>query len=336
MSIEHFSYQKSGVFKDKLFAKRALEFNRLIKIDEVDEISPGVFVINDQKIKEIYDNPVYIQESDGIGSKEKLLTCQNIISGHDLVIANTNDLLRWGAKPITVQINFEFTEIDTMQFDGVMLGAAMACCETGCKVTGGETAQRPDFLPKGKYHLGATITGVVEKDKIISGENSQAGDIVLGLPSNGLHTNGYTLVEKLTSKFGIDVKQAKYHDQKLIDLLVAQHKNYYQAIFHLLENNIDIRRIVHVTGGGFSGRLKERLPDSLSIEKSANSFPIPAIFNYIQNLGNISDELMYSTFNMGIGMTLDLPKKEVERAQKILKDIDEESYVIGEVTAKKS
>lgn len=336
-----FTYKNAGVFKDKHLAKIGFEIARQTKTEFVYEVAPGILSINDEAVHKIYKNPVYKHESDGIGSKEQILAKKgaDFTSGYDLVIANTNDLIRWGAWPLAIELIVEFTNIKDSQFNDLMQGAVKACSETGCAITGGETAQRPNFLSKNRYHLSATAIGVCEANKFISGEKSQIGNLVLGLPSIGLHTNGYSLVLDILKSSILDYSKKKWNSKidssrnSLLAPLTVPHKNYYQTVTDLIDENVEIHRIVHITGGGLENRLNERLPKDLTVKYDKRSHPIPSVFSHLQKLGNLSDDVMYSTFNMGIGMTLDLPEKEVVRTQKLLSDIGEESYVIGKIVS---
>lgn len=330
------TYAEAGVNRDQLQKLKAIaaEICQATKIAEVDEVSPGVFVLNHKKIANQISNPQERYETDGIGTKENLTAYneKHKLAGWDLVTTNINDILRWGAVPKTMQIDITFTEIDISVFWQLLEGVKEACLAQGVMLTGGETAQHPDFLAKNFYHLSGTATGFVSGEKIITGEKVIPGDVVLGLPSTGLHTNGYSFATSIIDGFGRwHAPLRQLEDRSLIEVLLTPHKSYFVQVQKLLGENIEIHSQVHVTGGGLAKRLVERLPYGLSVKLNKNSWPILPIFKFLQDFGAISNSEMYKTFNMGIGWLIYLPVTDAEIAQKSLAQISEKSYIIGKV-----
>lgn len=257
------------------------------------------------KLKQ-YIDPVLVSSADGVGTKLKIavLMDKHDTVGIDLVNHCVNDILCCGASPLFMLDYIAAGKLVPHKVAGIVSGLAQACKEVGCSLIGGETAEMPGIYKATDYDLVGFIVGVVEKSKIISGESVSEGDIVLGLPSGGLHTNGYSLVRKV---FSID------HDalslkvffpelgMTLGEALLQPHRCYYND----LNPNLDkIHGMAHITGGGFVGNIPRILPTGLSVEINRSAWQVPAIFELIQNKGSIKDDEMFGVFNMGIGMVL--------------------------------
>jgi len=211
-----------------------------------------------------------------------------------------------------------------------MVGLTKACRENECALIGGETAEMPDLYQENDYDISGTIVGIVEREKIIDGKKISKGDVLIGLKSSGLHTNGYSLARKvLLSNFKID----DYFQElgcTLGEELLKVHRSYLKIIYPLLEK-FEIKGISHITGGGIVGNTKRIVPESLQISINWNSWKIPAIFELIRKTGNVSEDEMREVFNLGIGMILIVSKNDVEKIQTELLSSGEETFIIGEI-----
>ncbi len=266
--------------------------------------------------------PVLVASADGVGTKLKLAFETGIHNtvGADLVNHCVNDILVQGARPLFFLDYFATGKLEPDVTASVVEGMARACKENGCVLLGGETAEMPDFYPPGEYDLAGFIVGVVDKKNVIDGKAIEPGDVVLGLPSNGLQTNGYSLARKLFFEVG-GYKVDSYIDElgtTIGEALLATHQSFLPQIGPLLNgtggnpsdsegvpgSNDMIKGLAHITGGGFLENIPRILPDGVSVEINRGSWPEPPIFGLMQKLGNVSDQEMFRTFNMGIGMII--------------------------------
>lgn len=279
-----------------------------------------------------YENPVMVQSIDGVGTKtiiaRKLKKFDTI--GIDLLSACANDILVMGARPLTFLDYIANDKLKPEIIEEIVSGMVKACQNTGVSLVGGETAEMPDTYLPGEHDLVGVITGVVEKDKIITGERIQPGDIVLGLPSNGLHTNGYSLARKLFFKIGgYYVNDTISALEKSVGLtLLEPHINYTNHVFAVLDADIDIKGIAHITGGGLVENIPRILPDGCGVEIQKGSWPILPVFDVMQSLGDVDE--MFRAFNMGIGMVFIVDEAKVSIVKGVLKDLTE-VYEIGSV-----
>ena len=281
-----------------------------------------------------YENPVMVQSIDGVGTKtiiaRKLKKFDTI--GIDLLSACANDILVMGARPLTFLDYIANDKLKPEIIEEIVSGMVKACQNTGVSLVGGETAEMPDTYLPGEHDLVGVITGVVEKDKIITGERIQPGDIVLGLPSNGLHTNGYSLARKLFFKIGgYYVNDTIPALEKSVGLtLLEPHINYTNHVFAVLDADIDIKGIAHITGGGLVENIPRILPDGCGVEIQKGSWPILPVFDVMQSLGDVDEDEMFRAFNMGIGMVFIVDEAKVSIVKGVLKDLTE-VYEIGSV-----
>lgn len=250
-------------------------------------------------------DPILVASADGVGTKLKLAFETGIHNtvGADLVNHCVNDILVQGARPLFFLDYFATGRLEPDVTASVVEGIARACRENGCVLLGGETAEMPDFYPTGEYDLAGFIVGVVDKAKVIDGKTIVPGDVVLGIPSNGLQTNGYSLARKLFFEIG-GYKVDSYIDElrtTVGEALLAMHQSFLPQIGPLLDGGL-IKGLAHVTGGGFLENIPRILPDGVSVEINRGSWPEPPIFGLMQRLGNVSDQEMFRTFNMGVGM----------------------------------
>ena len=281
-----------------------------------------------------YENPVMVQSIDGVGTKtiiaRKLKKFDTV--GVDLLSACANDILVMGARPLTFLDYIANDKLKPDIIEEIVSGMVNACQNTGVSLVGGETAEMPDTYLPGEHDLVGVITGVVEKNKIITGERIQSGNIVLGLPSSGLHTNGYSLARKLFFEIGgYDVHDTIPKLEKSIGLtLLEPHINYTNHVFKTLNSKIDVMGIAHITGGGMIENIPRILPDGCAVEIQKGSWPILPVFEVMQSLGDVAEDEMFRTFNMGIGMVFIVDDKKVSIVKDVLKDLTE-VYEIGSI-----
>ena len=281
-----------------------------------------------------YDNPVMVQSIDGVGTKtiiaRKLGKFDTI--GIDLLSAAANDILVMGARPLTFLDYIANDKLNPKTIEEIVSGMVKACKNTGVSLVGGETAEMPDTYSPGEHDLVGVITGVVEKEKIITGENIKPGDVLLGLPSNGLHTNGYSFARKLFFEIGgYCVNDTIPELEKSIGLtLLEPHINYTNHVFATLDAGIDVKGIAHITGGGLVENIPRILPDGCGVEIQKGSWPNIPVFNVMQSIGDVDEDEMCRAFNMGIGMTFIVSPDDIGAVTDALKDLTD-VYEIGSV-----
>ena len=281
-----------------------------------------------------YNNPVMVQSIDGVGTKtiiaRKLDKFDTI--GIDLLSACANDILVMGAKPLTFLDYIANDKLKPAIVEEIVSGMVTACKDTGVSLVGGETAEMPDTYLPGEHDLVGIITGVVEKEKAITGEKISPGDIVLGLPSSGLHTNGYFLARKVFFDIGgYNINDHISGLEKSVGLtLLEPHINYTNHVFNVLDRGIDIKGIAHITGGGLLENIPRVLPAQCDVEIKKGSWPTTPVFNVMQAIGNIDDKEMLRAFNMGIGMVFIVRPGDVGKVKDVLKDLSP-IYEIGHV-----
>jgi len=285
-----------------------------------------------KSILDDYENPVLVQSIDGVGTKAiiaRKLGKFNTI-GIDLLSACANDILVMGARPLTFLDYIANDKLMPDTIEEIVAGMVQACRDTGVSLVGGETAEMPDTYLPGEHDLVGVITGVVEKDKIITGEAIQPGDVVLGLLSSGLHTNGYSLARKLFFEIGgYDVNDTIPELEKSVGLtLLEPHINYTNHVFGVLDKEIGVKGIAHITGGGLVENIPRILPDGCCVEIHKGSWPGVPIFNVMQSIGSVDENDMYRTFNMGIGMIIIVAPDQVNSIKKII-DVHEVGFVVA-------
>ena len=281
-----------------------------------------------------YSDPVMVQSIDGVGTKTIIARKMNKFDtiGIDLVSACANDIVTMGARPLTF---LDYIANDTLKPDiieEIVNGMAGACLDIGVSLVGGETAEMPDTYLPGEHDLVGIVTGVVNKKNIITGDSIRPGDAVLGLPSNGLHTNGYSLARKLFFDVGgYSVNDTIPEFEESVGLtLLTPHTNYTNHILTIIGNGIDIHGLAHITGGGIIENIPRILPGDCSVEIRRDSWPALPVFNIMQSIGNVDHEEMYRTFNMGIGMVVIVDAAEITKVKNSLKNLSE-VYRIGSV-----
>ncbi|HZU70824.1 MAG TPA: phosphoribosylformylglycinamidine cyclo-ligase [Ktedonobacteraceae bacterium] len=265
-------------------------------------------------------HPALVASTDGAGTKTLLAAQAGRFDtiGFDLVHHSVNDLLAQGATPLFFMDYLAMGKLDPEQAATIVRGVALACQEVGCTLLGGETAEMPDvYLPEA-FDLAGTIVGIVERDEIIDGSSIAPGDVLLGLPSNGLHTNGYSLARRVFAPFSLETVFPEL-GEPLVDALLRPHRCYLreiQALREFLEkkttNRPAMKGLVHITGGGFEGNISRILPAGTQAVVETSSWSVPPLFRLIAQLGHVSQEEMYRTLNMGIGMVMVLSPQDAE------------------------
>ena len=279
-----------------------------------------------------YQKPVLVSSVDGVGTKLKIAIDANKYDsiGQDLVNHCVNDIAVCGAKPLFFLDYYATGKLDPDKAADVIKGFAIACKENDCALVGGETAEMPGLYEVNDFDVSGTIVGVVEKSKIIDGKRIQKGDLLIGFPSNGLHTNGYSLARKvLLEKFQVSDIVPELNNT-LGDELLKVHKSYLTLIT-ALKQNVDVKGLSHITGGGIIGNTKRIMPKGLDLLIHWGTWDMPAIFKLIQHTANITNEEMHKVFNCGIGLIAVVSKEEKLNAFQVAHDIHEHPLLIGEV-----
>ncbi|OGC77863.1 MAG: phosphoribosylformylglycinamidine cyclo-ligase [candidate division Zixibacteria bacterium RBG_16_50_21] len=281
-----------------------------------------------------FKNPVLISSTDGVGTKLKVafLTRKHDTIGEDLVNHCVNDILVHGAKPLFFLDYIALGKNSLRYVSEIVAGLSRGCRKAGCALVGGETAQMPDFYREKEYDLAGFIVGAVEKSKIIDGTKIKPGDQLLGLASNGLHTNGYSLARKVffeKAKFRLN-RRIPELGSTLQEELLKVHRSYYQAI-HPLLSEFEIKGMAHITGGGIKGNLVRILPAGCQAVLDTDTWMVPSVFKLIQKLGKIEKGEMFKTFNMGIGMMVAVKKDDLRPLTIRLSRSGETVYRIGEI-----
>ena len=291
----------------------------------------GLFALDLEK----FPNPVLVSSCDGVGTKLKVAFELNIhhTVGQDLVNHCVNDIAVQGATPLFFLDYLATGKLPESTIETVVQGLSEACRANGCALIGGETAQMPGFYADGEYDLAGTIIGAVSREKIITGEGIEVGDILIGLPSNGLHTNGYSLARKLL----FDV--AKYGPEQYINelkdktgaALMRTHRSYLSIIKKLTGAEV-VSGMAHITGGGITENLPRIIPRGMGALIDRASWTVPPLFEHLQQLGNVEDAEMLRTFNMGIGLICVIPADKVKKAKAVLNRANERHCIIGRIT----
>lgn len=284
-------------------------------------------------------DPVLISSADGVGTKLKIAfaTGRHDTIGEDLVNHCVNDIAVQGAKPLFFLDYFAIGKLDAKICGNVVAGMARACTKNGCALIGGETAEMPSMYAPGEYDLAGFIVGAVERKRMITGSTIEAGDIVLGLPSQGLHTNGYSLARKiLLEKAGhqLDARIPGLTGT-LANELLKIHRSYLAPIQALHQAKL-LKGAAHITGGGLTDNIPRILPRHCAVQLDPLSWPRQPIFHIIQDLGGVPENDFRRTFNLGVGMVLIVPSKKIGFVSQELKRIDETFYEIGQVVQSRS
>lgn len=280
--------------------------------------------------------PVLVSGTDGVGTKLKLafLMDKHDTVGIDCVAMCVNDIICVGAKPLFfldyIAVGKNFPE----KIASIVSGVAEGCVQSGAALIGGETAEMPGFYPEDEYDLAGFSVGVVDKDKILNNKTIQEGDVILALPSSGVHSNGFSLVRRVLDVENADIKTPleRLGGKSIGEALLAPTKIYVKPMLALFEE-VKVKAVSHITGGGFYENIPRSIPNGFGAKINKASLKTPPIFDLIMETGNIPERDMYNTFNMGVGMSVVVAKEDAEKALKILKANGEDAYIMGEIIA---
>ena len=275
-----------------------------------------------------FKNPVLVSGTDGVGTKLKLafeLDIHNTI-GIDVVAMCANDILAQGAIPLFFLDYLAVGKNYPEQVEAIVEGVAEGCVQAGCAIVGGETAEMSGFYEDGEYDIAGFCVGAQEKELLLSTENTKVGQVVIGLPSSGVHSNGFSLVRKILKDNNIGLNE-EFNGSTVGKTLLIPTKIYVKEVLRVLEE-VKVAGIAHITGGGFHENLPRALKDGLGMKIDKNSYEVPEIFKYLQEKGKIYEEEMYHIFNMGVGMALIVNKEDVDKTLSLI----DNAFVLGEVT----
>jgi phosphoribosylformylglycinamidine cyclo-ligase len=278
-----------------------------------------------------YRKPVLVSGTDGVGTKLRLAidTGRHDTIGIDLVAMCVNDVIVQGAEPLFFLDYFATGKLDVDVGERIIAGIVDGCVQAGCALVGGETAEMPGMYHGADYDLAGFCVGIVEKDRIIDGSKTIAGDVILGLPSSGPHSNGFSLIRKILQVADADLK-ADVEGAHLIDLLLAPTRIYVKPLLKLL-SELPVHGLSHITGGGLLDNIPRVMPDGLEAVLERSAWPRVPVFDWLQSQGRVPDEEMYRVFNCGIGMTIQVAASDADRAVAILRDAGQPAQRIGEV-----
>ena len=283
-----------------------------------------------------YKEPVLVSGTDGVGTKLKLantLNCHDTV-GIDLVAMCVNDVLTSGAEPLFFLDYLATGKLNQQQLTEVVAGIAEGCRLAGCALIGGETAEMPGFYLPGEYDLAGFCVGIVEKSLILDGSQVKVGDVAIGLESSGIHSNGFSLVRKVIDECNISLQDSLdfWGQKSLAELLLTPTKIYVKPILAAAKSGLEIHGMAHITGGGLPENLPRCLPEKMSIDIDKSSWEIPPIFKWISEVGNVDKEVMFNTFNMGIGFVVLVSPTQVEMAIDFFFSQGIKAYCLGEVS----
>ena len=329
------SYADAGVDIDaatratdriKLLAKQTFNAQTLSEIGSFGGMFDGAFPQLAQ--------PVLVASADGVGTKLKIAFLAGVHNtvGRDLVNHCVNDILVQGARPLFFLDYIATGKLLPDVVAAIVEGIARGCRENGCVLLGGETAEMPDFYAEGEYDVAGFIVGVVDKEKVIDGKKIAVGDVLLALPSIGLHTNGYSLARKLfleVAGYDVNTRVAEL-DMTVGEALLQPHLSYLKPLEGLLDSGM-IKGLAHITGGGLTDNIPRILPEDTAVEIKKGSWPVLPVFQVMQEIGNVSEQEMYRTFNMGVGMVIVCGPPDVDSIRLAIEDKGETCYEVGRV-----
>ena len=281
-----------------------------------------------------YKNPVLVSGTDGVGTKLKLAFLQDKHDtvGIDCVAMCVNDVLCCGAKPLFFLDYIACGKNVPEKIADIVSGVAEGCVQSGAELIGGETAEMPGFYPIDEYDLAGFAVGIVDREKVIDKNKMQAGDVMIALPSSGVHSNGFSLVRRVFDVEHCDLKAPveALGGKSLGETLLTPTKIYVKPMLALFEE-VAVKGVSHITGGGFYENMPRSIPDGLGVKINKADVRILPIFKLLQETGNISERDMFNTFNMGVGMSVVVSREDADRAVEILRANGEDAYVIGEI-----
>ncbi|HTN43901.1 MAG TPA: phosphoribosylformylglycinamidine cyclo-ligase [Nitrospiria bacterium] len=290
----------------------------------------GLFGLEAKK----YKDPVLVSGTDGVGTKLRIAIEMNRHNtvGIDLVAMSVNDVVVTGAEPLFFLDYLATGKLQPQTGVEIIRGIVNGCRQAGCALLGGETAEMPSFYPEGVYDLAGFAVGVIEKGQVIDGSRIKAGDVLIGLASSGLHSNGFSLARKIS----FEVAGHKLTDripgwtQRLGDELLTPTKIYVKSVLQLVRD-VDVKGLAHITGGGLTGNIPRILPEGCQARIKRGSWPVPAVFGWLEKQGGIVTDEMYRVFNMGIGMVAVIGPEQADQAMERLKSLGEPAFLIGKV-----
>ena len=287
------------------------------------------------EISKKYQEPVLVSGTDGVGTKLKLAFDwdRHDTVGIDLVAMSVNDILVQGAEPLFFLDYFACGKLNVPQATDVIKGIAAGCEQAGCALIGGETAEMPGMYPVGEYDLAGFAVGVVEKSKVITGRDIVAGDVVLGLASNGVHSNGYSLVRKIIDRAQPDLDAEFENGKTLREAVIAPTRIYVKPLLALMQN-LPVKGMAHITGGGITENVPRVLPENTVAQIDAQSWQLPKLFQWLQAEGQVEAQEMYRTFNCGIGMVVIVAAEHAAAAMAQLTEAGETVTQIGTIRAR--
>ena len=282
------------------------------------------------------EDPVLLSGTDGVGTKIKIafLLDRHDTIGIDCVAMCVNDVACAGGEPLFFLDYIACGKNEPEKIEQIVAGVAEGCRQAGCALIGGETAEHPGLMPVDEYDVAGFTVGVVDRKDMITGERIQAGDVLVGITSSGVHSNGFSLVRKVFRMTEENLNT--YYDmlgETLGEALLRPTKIYVKALKALKDGGVDIKGCSHITGGGFYENIPRMLPEGTAAAVKKDSYPVPPIFKMLQESGDIEEKMMYNTFNMGLGMVLAVSAAEAEKAVAVLKEAGEDAYIVGEVVS---
>ena len=290
----------------------------------------GLFELDLTGIKK----PVLVSGTDGVGTKLKLafMMDKNDTVGIDCVAMCVNDIICSGAKPLYFLDYIACGKNVPERIADIVKGVCDGCVAAGSALIGGETAEMPGFYPENEYDLAGFAVGIVDKDKIIDNKKTEVGDVLIALPSSGVHSNGFSLVRRIIEKKSLDINEKYIYlsGRTLGEALLEPTKIYVKPVLSLLEK-VTVRGISHITGGGFYENIPRSIPDGLGARIDRTAVRVLPIFDIIKREGSVSEHDMFNTFNMGVGMSITVKKEDADKALSLLKEAGEDAYVIGEI-----
>lgn len=277
-----------------------------------------------------YDQPILVSGTDGVGTKLKLAFAadKHDTIGIDLVAMCVNDILAQGAEPLFFLDYFATGHLHVDKASEVISGIAEGCKQAGAALIGGETAEMPSMYPEGEYDLAGFAVGVVEKNELIDGKTITEGDSIIGLASSGAHSNGYSLIRKLVEISGIDLQSPFDQGKSLQEILLTPTRIYVKNIL-VLKQQVKIKGIAHITGGGISENLPRIFPPGTNALIHKKNWPMHKLFHWLQKTGNLSENELFRTFNCGLGLCLVVDKNDTDQTLSVLQSLGEKAYLIG-------
>ncbi len=330
------SYEAAGVNLEagyevvRRIKKHVASTNRLGVMGNIGAFG-GMFDLSSLNYKE----PILVSGTDGVGTKLKLAfeMDKHDTIGIDAVAMCVNDVLAQGAQPLCFLDYLAVSENQPAKIEAIVKGVADGCRQANCALVGGETAEMPGMYTDGEYDIAGFTVGCVEKSKLIDGTKVSVGDVLVGISSSGVHSNGFSLVRKVVSDNNLDLHKplAPYTDLNLGEYLLTPTKIYVRQVLEVIEK-LDVHAVAHITGGGFDENIPRVLKEDQGILVNEGSWPILPVFDFLEKYGKIEHREMFNIFNMGIGMVVVLKEEDAASAIEILKQQGENAYVIGKIT----